>query len=155
MLTMGEIVATFFILPRAWIHHLLQLEHFLSVRDFQLSTQSCNKQFSGIAHFIVISTFMTRQYRLVSHVACDWCVWGLAINISQKPENISQTSSGKVKCARSTKQLWERCSDTLQSTTTSNLSTSQHEAACSTYARTGYIQPIFAKTKCPLVTCRN
>jgi hypothetical protein len=34
MLAMGETVATFFILPRARIHNLLQLERFLSVRDF-------------------------------------------------------------------------------------------------------------------------
>jgi hypothetical protein len=97
---------------------------------------------------------MTRQHRLVSHVACDWCVWGLAIIINQKPENISQTSSGKVKCACSTIQYENAAPLHYSSTTTSKRSTSHHEAACcSTYARTGYSQPIFAKTKCPSVTC--
>jgi len=97
-----------------------------------------------------ISTFMTRQYRLVSHVACDWRVCGQAIIINQKPENISQTSSGKVKCASSTIQYENAAPLHYSPTTTSNLSTSQHEAACcSTYARTGYIQPIFAKLIIP------
>jgi hypothetical protein len=125
MLAMGEMVATFFILPQAWIHNLLQLERFLSVRDFQLSIQSCNKQFSGIAHFMVLSIFMTCHYQLVSHIACDWCVWGLAIIINQKPENIhknfTKTSSGKAKCACSTYQYENAAPLHYSSTTTSKL----------------------------------
>lgn len=79
----GDMVAKLFILPRAWIHYLLQMERFHAVRDFQLPIQSCNRQFSGISHFIVIATFKSRQYPLVSHVACDWCVWVLAIIINK------------------------------------------------------------------------
>ena len=63
MLAMGEMDETFFTLPQARFQNLLQLELFLSVTDFQLSIQSCNKQFSGIARFTVISTFMTCQYQ--------------------------------------------------------------------------------------------
>jgi len=80
----------------------------------------------------------------------------MAIIINQKPETISQTSSGKAKCACSTIQYENAAPLHYSSATTSNLSTSQHEAACcSTYARIGFIQPIFAKTKCPSVTCSN
>jgi len=70
MLAMGEMVATFFILPQAWIHNLSQTESFLAVRDFQLSIQSCNWQFSGTVHFIVISTYVSS---ISTRVSC--CLW--------------------------------------------------------------------------------
>lgn len=154
MLATWDMIATLFILPWAWIHYLLQMERFLAVRDFQLPIQSCNRQFSGIAHFTVISTFMSCQYPLVSHVACDWCVWVLAIIINKNLRIFHKLHL--VKWSVPAAQYSMRMLLHYSSTTTSNLSTSQHETACCyTYARISFIQPILAKTKCPSVTCSN
>jgi hypothetical protein len=141
-----------------WIQHFSSfLEHEATICcNWNVSFQSVTfnypyeavTEFSSTAHFMIISTFMTRQFQqLMSHVACQWCVLRTGNHHPSKTwEYFTNFIWVKWSAVCSTLQYENAAPLHYSSTTTSHLSTSRHHeaACCSTYARIGYIKPIRA-----------